>query len=856
MIRRFVISILLMLAAGAAWADGVFVRFKMEAPAGSNYYVKVGGYIHREPWYLPSAVWPEGADRAASNRVVTGEFTPWLDVEKWAGKRLHGRLARAGGISEFPNVTADFIAFPTAATRRVVIELATSPSPKSVVKRFKESYAGSLTSFLVSPDLKRDADALETASEMTERRLGWARKASGGRRVSPQKHLIQTGFWAPQRTELNLKEAEVLWLLGFNTVGQSFPGVTNRFAFNTPGHTHSVRFDPGASRADLADRLGPALAHETRRFLPGTPFNFSDEVTAGQIGNSVAARSNFTVWLTARGIGPADLGVTRLDEVMPIETPDAYRARAEKEGVFANRIFYYTSRFRQEATSQRFRWNTEILHARLGPEPWSSTLVADHPYFSGTGLGMGWGPNPAWSSTPLAADWFDLARTRAVDAVGIEDWMGLQYMYGPNYTWEGFQLMGFQSALIRSAGRGEVPIIAWITPSDETNLVLKTSSALCQGARHFFYWTYGPTATSTENYWSDLPGAHAGIVRMTRQMAFGEPITAEGRQRPTRVALVYSISSDLWQPFGYVHMLERRLTYLALVHEQFQVDFLTEEDIVAGRLADYDVVYATDPCLSDAAADRLAAWVRAGGHLTATGAAGSRNEFNQMSVRLQDVLGLAEAPRTEAQDGRYHIRGALNAIDYLEEVRWLTNAPGAPVDFGVMGVRIKGVPATGSVVRAVFRDGAPAAWRKETGAGETLYLAACPGLAYGKEAKFVASELRERWPMGLRQLITASARERVARPVDVSQAVVEAGVYDHAQGTALWLANFTYEPVARLTVRLPVARPVKSVRSFTAGSLKFTMEPAPEPRLPGCDRAVVFTLPLGLNDLVRIETAE
>ena len=69
--------------------------------------------------------------------------------------------------------------------------------------------------------------------------------------------------------------------------------------------------------------------------------------------------------------------------------------------------------------------------------------------------------------------------------------MGLQYMYGPNTTWEGFELMGFQAAIFRSGSRGALPIMAWITPSDETNLRLKTTSALCQGAKHFFY---GPTA--------------------------------------------------------------------------------------------------------------------------------------------------------------------------------------------------------------------------------------------------------------------------------------------------------------------------------------------------------------------------
>src|SRR4029434_2071488 len=171
-----------------------------------------------------------------------------------------------------------------------------------------------------------------------------------------------------------------------------------------------------------------------------------------------------------------------------------------------------------------------------------SSLVADHPYFAGTGLGMGMDePNMAWGGYPLALDWFDLARQRAVDVIGIEDWMGLQYMYGPRYTWEGFQLMGFQAAIFRSGSRGNLPIIAWITPSDETNLVLNTSSDLGQGAKHFYYWPYGPTATSTENYWSDLRGAYDGIVRVARQLAGAENIIASVRTRPERCLRDYSL---------------------------------------------------------------------------------------------------------------------------------------------------------------------------------------------------------------------------------------------------------------------------------------------------------------------------
>src|SRR5215813_5314480 len=319
-------------------------------------------------------------------------------------------------------------------------------------------------------------------------------------------------------------------------------------------------------------------------------------------------------------------------------------------------------------------------------------------------------PNMAWGGYPLSLDWFDLARQRAVDVIGIEDWMGLQYMYGPRYTWEGFQLMGFQASIFRSASRGGQPIIAWITPSDQMNLVLKTSSALAQGAKHFYYWTYGPTATSTENYWSDLRGAYNGIVRMTRQLASAEHIIAPGATRKARVALLYSISSDLWQPWGYIHMLERRATYLALVHDQYLVDMLTEEDLAAGRLKEYDVLYVVDPNISARATAAIEQWVRDGGYVFGSCGAGSRDEFNEPGPGLSRVFGIEPAVHSEVHRAEYRIRGSLNGIDYVDLVRLdRTSLLGEPAELGVLGVRVTFTPAGSQVIGRFKRNSAPAA---------------------------------------------------------------------------------------------------------------------------------------------------
>ena len=335
----------------------------------------------------------------------------------------------------------------------------------------------------MSPILRADADSLEVASEMTARRLGWARAASGGRRVAPTNLWVETGFWAPQRPELGVQEAQVLWLLGFNLVGGMRKEMVAQFPFLEPGGNYSVEFGPALRRDDLEQQIaGPA--QKARSGPHPAPYGFSDEITCRPpIGTNATALAHFHAWLKERGVAPADLGVASLDDVLPIESPAVLRERQKRDRPAANRVFVWTTRFRQASATQRLKWLTQSFHRHAPTNVLTTTLVADHPYFGGSGLGMGMDrENTTWGGFPLSLDWFGLAREQVVDMIGIEDWLGLNFMYGPAFTWEGFQLLGFQAAIFRSGSQGRLPIITWITPSDETNLRLKSASALCQGS--------------------------------------------------------------------------------------------------------------------------------------------------------------------------------------------------------------------------------------------------------------------------------------------------------------------------------------------------------------------------------------
>ncbi len=846
------LTFLLSLATCAALRaeDGVQVRFRLVEPAGQPWFVKIGGHIHNDPWSLKDAAYPDGAGADAARRVPAGGFSPWIDLQAHAGGKLHARQNRAGGVAELPNISVQFGGTLETARHRMVIELATAPDPGAVVKRMEETITGNATSFLVSPNLKQDADSLETASQMTDRRLAWARQASGGKRTAPEKLWVQTQFWGPQRAELNEKEAEVLWLLGFNLVGNTTPEMTAKFPFTAPGGHHWVEFGPELSREDCDKQIATALKGAKSAGRP-TLFGFSDEIACRPpIGKNEAALKSFREWLKARKIPPADLGAATLDEVVPIESPEVLAERQKSNPAAANRTFTWTTRFRHESANQRIKWLTETFHRGAPAGVLTSTLVADHPYFGGSGLGMGMArENTTWGGYPLSLDWFAMARDHVVDVIGIEDWLGLDYMYGPASTWEGFQLIGFQAAIMRSASQGTMPVITWITPSDEKNLRLKSASALCQGAKHFFYWTYGPTATSTENYWSDLRGAYDGITHITRQLAGAERIIAPGTTRKTRVALLYSLSSDLWQPFGYLSMAERRLTYFSLIHDQYLVDFLTEQDVDSGRLSGYDVLYVTDPCVSTSACGAIRAWVAAGGSLYGSGGAASRDEFGEPQPGLAGVFGLQPGPVVQVQDGRFDLRGALNALPWLDEVK-----PAGGPAFGALGLKARATPA-GAKVTGTFKDGSPAVFQHSHGKGRAVYTATCPAVSYAKDARFVEKALAEKWPATQRDFINSAARQSTApRLVKLSHPVVEAGIYDSPEGTALVLANFAYTPIPRLQIEVPVRKAPAKVTSMEKQALPFTTAPADEKlAAAGWPLIVKCEVALGWNDILTFE---
>ena len=155
----------------------------------------------------------------------------------------------------------------------------------------------------------------------------------------------------------------------------------------------------------------------------------------------------------------------------------------------------------------------------------------------------------------------------------------------------------------------------------------KAYSSLGQGAKSLFFWTFGPTYIGTENYWSDLRSEYDGIVNLNRALEKSEDVLYPAKTVTDPVAILYSVSHDIWNTNNQAPFVEKRLLWHALRHLQIQPNFLREEDIDAGKLKDYKVLYITDWCVSRKASAAIDEWVKNGGVLYLSAGAATRDEF-------------------------------------------------------------------------------------------------------------------------------------------------------------------------------------------------------------------------------------
>ncbi|HRH44832.1 MAG TPA: hypothetical protein PKY82_24550 [Pyrinomonadaceae bacterium] len=782
-----------------------FMRFKIVQPSEGKFKIASGGYRHMggktwSDWYFPNV----------TTNVSGGTWSNWMDMTNYP---WHEKLNRAGGIAEFPSIRLaanleDSITPVNNCT--FAVQLADAPDEKNVLVSFTENSESNTIIFLAPYPLREHFKEFETGSQMTARHSQWAKEVIGEKPPVLKKFDIITQFWGTVDPSLERQNIETLKLLGFNVIGNINPKLAREAAMRTYGYTWLYAPEPEFVEPTWKSTVTTFDQNSEDgkwKYQSMPHWVISDEVSGVDIIN-VPTKYNkwFRDYLRSKGLTDKDLGQP-IDEV-------EYPAKAMYEPTLpqnaplqTRKIMYYAGKFGQWWSAKQLRQINDLIRETF-PGKQTEILLPSHGF-----LGNAWNAyNLGFSYRML--DIFEVGQQESVTQFSTEDWLGLNYMYWTDYTWTGGQTFAYLNALTRSAADGHpIMLRGLLTNSDEKYLRLKAFSSLGQGAKSFFYWTYGPTYIGTENYWSDIRGMYHGIAKVNRDLEKSEDIIFPAKTVTDPVAILYSVSHDLWNTNNQGPFVEKRLLWHALRHLQVQPNFLREEDVEGGKLKDYKVLYITDRCITRKASEAINKWVKDGGILYLAAGAATRDEFNEpyLPPFAKTVWGERAAERLVNELHNYNERVDLPKIKPLTTVN--VNYSQQTFNLPVIGSRLD--LSENSKKFATFADGQTAGTITEYNKGQIIAVGFMPMLAYGQLANFKPTTLEEKWTPEPRMIIKMALDAAKIVPVaEANVPVVETNLLTGNEGSAIVLANYTYQPIKSLTIDLKLSKPFKQAVSI------------------------------------------
>lgn len=775
-----------------------FLRFKVTKPAApQNAKVTISGFRHAgDPWYFPRI----------EQDAQAGQWSDWIDLSEW---KWHGKIFRSGGIAEYPSISLSVAG--AAAGSEFEVQLADAPGEKGIVASFKEQSASDTIIFLAPYPLRENFRELETARQMIERQAKWANEATGGKSIRLRKFDVITNIWGVNDPLLKEKSVALLDSLGFNVLYNVELPLLEKYDLKSYQKTWLYKPDPENVSAGWEQTVKTGALVDKSAF-----WEIADEVSILRF-NEVEKRKVdewFAAYLKDKNLNLSEAPAEYPLEVMAGET------LPQNASINDRKKIYHAVKFGQWWSARQLRQISGLI-LKAQPAATTSTLLPSHGF-----MGNAWGPSNIGMSYGML-DIFELAEQNSVNQIAVEDWMGLNHMYGPEYTWTGGQTFAYYNALVRSAiGEKPIKMQALITPSDDKYLRLKAFSGLGQGAKSFYFWSYGPTFVSTENYWSDLESQYHGIAKLNRSLEKSEDVLFDAKPvSDESVGILYSVSHDIWNNKNQAAFVEKRLLWHALRHLHVQPNFLREEDIETGKLSKLKILYVTDWNISRRASAEIDKWVKSGGVLYMSAGAATRDEFNDAYLPpfAKTIWTANPAQKIIIEKGTFNERTVLPKIKPLTTAR--VDLSGAGFDLPVIGVRLDLAPAANPTAK--FADGKNAALIVPYGRGQIVALGFLPMLAYGKAANFKPETLEEKWQPEARRIIEKTLELAKIDPViKASQPVVETSLLKGTDGAALVLANYTYAPIRSFVIDVKISKPYKMAASVSGAKVKILKQSA------------------------------
>jgi len=407
---------------------------------------------------------------------------------------------------------------------------------------------------------------------------------------------------------------------------------------------------------------------------------------------------------SAEGLTPADLGVTRWDEVTPLEglTAESLAAlRPDPHDAEAARRFVWALRFWSVASAELWGATVAALADAAGADV-HATLNAGSPLSPGpTGLASG------LELQTLAGQRGGRAMLAELDLGGADDcrawdvgWFA-DWLAGQAEPW---REPGFIVGARLDAQHG-----------DQGRELLELAT---RGVGWFEHVAYGPYDLSTTPAGGGL-GAASGpwlerVARASELLARAEPWIVGATRSPPAIALLASRSDPVWTDTA-AGSDDELGWHMALSQAGYAVDVMPESEIEAGRLegpgAAKRLLLVLRKHVSRAAFVAIRRWVEDGGTLVLGPDLAAYDEYGQLDIERATWLGVAPGP----------------ARDDEVDVQWVTGD--GLTSFSVPGPwsELVGIGAT---TIAIADDERPVALRVPRGRGRVFALGLPIGAAY------------------------------------------------------------------------------------------------------------------------------
>lgn len=830
------------------YGPGIYVRVSVGDCYEKPFYIHIFADYYRSPWYAHYSLTPDGIDsgvRPAAKRKYfeNNTTTGWINIAKLMYWDTGVNLLIS------PRYTYNEV----CPRFKVKFEIASEPDESKIVKVIERDAQPSAIHIIIPPDFsspegaKKLTDDFEIAQSTGKIADSFRWPAIGKKpEIFPFLASFQSGEdgIAIHDTKVVDREWKTFDYFGFS----------NREKIRIPGLWYTKNdcyCQPDIEKMKERAKSTLEQLKEKNISLDRIAFAVLMDEPGGQplshLVNCAVCNEKFIQWLKKSGMTPSRLLVKDWDQVKIVDETQAEQYPA---------LYYWSQRFRSLALADFIILQKDIIKESYGKE------IPACPNFSD-------GATYVANFYAQGVDYFQLLEPGGMNAIWSENWgNGSLTREATTYNVELMRSAAMKNKqtlghyLIVYAGR-----LPW-------DIKTITASQVARDVKVFQSFFYGPSWAGHEGGppWkcSALyahPEKWYAQAEIIREIGWAEDMLVPGKKIPSQIAIIYSSSSDIWDlKKNYIFGFERMFTWLALTHRQIPVDFISEQRLAENGIAGYRVCYFSGRNITPQAAEKLKQWVKNGGILFMTAAAGSKDNYNMPTDILDEILPVERKEVQELQpylsSGRY--------LDRLTPRDTVILKDGTVIP--VLSVKQEIVPKPGSQVLGNFSDRNPAIVSGKAGKGTVYYCGFLPAISYAYQAIVHRNRIAEglniqqieppppdslatetqmlarsynpwKYPENIRNFITLPVIEnRIELPVLCDTPLVDAVLMECEKGSLLVLANYTLQGLKKINIELKIGRTVKSVESVHCGKISFVQE----------NNYVRFSMPLKETDFVKI----